>query len=230
MKRRYALLVCLLTTLAIGCNKTKDTTPANAAHVMFVNGCTATGNIYVADSLKTLSGPYPVAFDTTVGYQSLAAGTEAMLVYISSFGNSRPLQSATTTFYANDYYSVFVGGTITKPSFFVTTDDLSAPAQGMAKIRFVNLSSDTLSETVTVGSNLLAVDVAPATCTPFSSVIAGKYAITSNDPDKANSTDSLKSRMYVADSIYTIVLTGSRGTDSFDYPLHLSFFLNDPNK
>jgi len=177
-----------------------------------------------------LSGPYPVAFDTTVGYQSLSAGTEAMLVYINSFGNSRPLQAATATFYANDYYSVFVGGTITKPSFFVTSDDLSAPAQGMAKIRFVNLSPDTLSETVTVGNSLLAANVGPASCTVYMPFTAGNYAITSNDPDKANSTDSLKSRMYVADSIYTIVLTGSRGTDSLDYPLHLSFFLNDSNK
>ena len=230
MKKQYALLVCLVTTLAIGCNKTKDTTPANAAHVVFVNGCTATGDIYVADSLKTLSGAGVVAFDTTVGYQSLAAGTEAMLVYISSFGNSRPLQSATTTFYANDYYSVFLGGTITKPYFFVATDDLSAPANGMAKIRFVNISPDTLSETVTVGSNLLAVHVGPAGITPFNSVIAGKYAITSSDPDKINSSDTLLARMYVADSIYTIVLTGSRGADSTNYPLHLSSVLNDPNK
>ena len=229
MKRQYAVVLCLISMLALGCNKTKDSTPANIAHVQFLNGCVATGDVYVADSLKTLSGVRGLDYDTATGYLSLAAGAERMMVYINSFGNARPLQTASTTFYANNYYSVFAGGIITSPSFFVTDDDLSAPAQGMAKIRFVNLSADTLSETVIVGSNLLEVHVNTATCTPYHTVIAGKYVIKTYDPAKAGTTDSLLPHTYLADSIYTVALTG-RGVDSVDYPRHLTLFLNDPNK
>ncbi len=199
-----------LTALAIigfaSCKKS-DNTPSNSASAMFVNGCTGTTNVNATSGTTSVSGASNIAFMKSSGYQYVTAGTDSIAFVLTSLGT--PLKTGIAALTANTHYSVFVGGLVTAPSFVVTTDDLSATTSGNAKVRFVNLSNDSLSETADVGSTAFATAIGSQSASSFSEVTAGSYTIKAGDPANISTVVSLGPTQLSAGKIYTVILTGT---------------------
>lgn len=204
--RRMILSLSVLALVSFAACKKSDSTPSNSASVMFVNGTAGTTNVDVtANSTKVQSGTN-LAFLKGSGYQSVTAGSQNIAFVITSLGT--PLKSTTTSFTAGSHYSVFAGGIITNPSIVITTDDLTAPASGSAKIRFVNLSNDSLSETANVGSTAFATNITSQTASSFTTVTPGSYTIKAGDPANISTVVSVAQQID-AGKIYTVILTGT---------------------
>lgn len=196
------------------CDK-KKTSPSDSASVMFVNGTAGTTGLDLKANNTAVTGVSNLAFLASSGYQDVTAGTSVSLsYYLTSLGT--PLCSGTAALTAGSHYTVFAGGLITKPSFLVASDDLGAPASGKAKVRFANLSSDSLNESFSIGTQKIDSNVTYNTCTPYFELSAGTgLSVLAADPAHiaASYLAQLSNQSFVAGKIYTVMLTGtSSGT------------------
>ncbi len=208
MKKILSIFVVAAVAFA-GCSKSSNSAPANSADVMFVNGCAGTASVYVTANTVNVPGTSNITFFNTSNYQYVTAGTESISFFVTSLGSSTPLKTFSATFAANAHYSVFVGGLITNSTYLVTTDDLSAPPSGDAKVRFVNLSTDTLSENAAVGATSIATGITSMVAGSFISVPAGSYMVKAADPSNVSTGVSTTSLSFSAGKMYTVMLTGS---------------------
>ena len=205
--KNIVLAFAAVTALSIASCKKEDKAPSNSASVMFVNGSAGTDKVYVSSNGATIQSATNIAFLKNTGYQYVTAGTNNITYYLSNIGT--PLKAATTSFAANAHYSVFAGGIITSPSMVIITDDLTAPAAGKAKVRFVNLSNDTLSEAVTVGTISIATGITANTYSSFTEVASGSYTIKAGDPSDISTVVTTGPQQLDAGKSYTIMLTGT---------------------
>ncbi len=196
----------------VACKK-EEKAPSNSARVMFVNGCAGTDKVNVTSNGNTIQAATNLAFLKQSGYQYVAAGSSNITFMLANLGT--PLKAGSTSFTAGTSYSVFAGGLITNPSIVFTTDDLAAPASGKAKIRFVNLSMDTLSETASANTTTFATGITSQSYSSFAEVAAGSYTIKAGDPADISTVVSTPSMQLDAGKCYTVILTGTMlGTGS----------------
>lgn len=215
----YSILTLAVIALLPACSK-NNSSPSTTANVMFVDGCAGTTNVDVSVNNTKISAATNLAFLKNSGYQQIIKGTDSISFVLSNLGT--PLKSASSTFAVNSYYSVFVAGLITGSAIVITNDDLTVPTSGNAKIRFVNLSSDALSETANVGNTAIATVITSQGVSAFSQVAAGSYTIKAGDPSNINTVVSIGPQQLSAGKIYTIMLTGTlSGTASSGLTLTL---------
>lgn len=91
----------------------------------------------------------PIIANRTTGYILLEPGARTLtfdtVFAVTNVNNLRPRATVKTisiNALANTFYSVYLSGKVQTPGDLVTVDDLTRPAAGKAKIRFVNLSPD----------------------------------------------------------------------------------------
>ena len=208
MKNIFFLFVIAAAFVFSGCSK-NNSGPSNSASVMFVNGCNGSSNIDTKVNNTKLNAASNLAYFNNSGYQNVAAGTSvAVNFFLTNLGT--PLCNSTGSLTAGTHYSIFAGGIVTGPTFLVTTDDLTAPASGSAKVRFVNLSSDNLNESFYISSQKLDSNVAESNVTPFFQVTATTgAAVLVQDPANPTKLAQLSSQPFLAGKIYTIMLSGT---------------------
>ena len=207
--KRISLFAAVIAFAAVftGCSKNKSG-PSTTAGVMFVNGCAGTTGIYTKVNNNNL-GPASINFFGNSGYQNITAGSSVNInFYLTNLGTA--LCSGTPALTAGSHYSIFAGGIITAPSFVAVPDDLTSPASGNAKIRFINLSSDNLNESFSIGTQTLDSNITYTHCSPFYPVTAGSYTIKAGDPTQISTVVSTSSTMLSAGKMYTVMLTGSQ--------------------
>ncbi len=211
--------ICLFSFVVValafaGCSKTNNG-PSNTASVMFVNGCNGSSNIDTKIGGTKLTSASNIAYFNNSGYQTVTAGTGVSVNYYLT-NQGTPLCNGTPTFAAGSHYSVFAGGIITAPTFVVTTDDVTAPAAGKAKVRFINLSSEALNESFYIGSSKLDSNISPGSYSGFSEVTATTgVQVLIQDPAQPTLLAQIASQPLLAGKIYTIMLSGtSTGTGS----------------
>ncbi len=146
------------------------------------------GYFYLLDNQRVLS--QPLVSNRTTGYTLVSPGTHtlrfdsvAAIVNITNKLPATPVKSVTLNADANKYYSVYLSGRVQAPEVLVTTDDISRPAEGKAKIRFVNVSPDLAGvdlagalSRVTSARPVLFSNSNYNTSSDFISVDAGNYA------------------------------------------------------
>lgn len=218
MKKALLSYFSLFLLFAIAGCKKKDTTPSNTARVMFVNGCAGAAAIDVAANGVNILGATNIGFQKTSGYRPVVAASGINIgVSINASGLITPLISSAVSMMANTNYSVFTGGIFTKPNILFTQDDMTTPPTGYSKIRFVNLSSDTLNENFYIGSSKIDSNVGYASYTPFRQVPVSTVPVTVLVQDPAHPTKiaQLTNQAFASGKIYTVILTGtSAGTSS----------------
>ena len=195
----------LITGCLSGC--TKSSAPLNSANVMFVNGCLSASSITVKANSISVDGASAIPFLGYSGYQPVTAGSGVNLTFLSS-GMAFANRAVNIT--APNHYSAFVGGDVANPAYIFTTDDLTQPSKGNAKLRFVNLSPDNISETITANDSIITQGIGPDSISAFFLLRAGKYALGMFDPvndSVAATTDSL---VFSSGKIYTVLLTGTQ--------------------
>ncbi len=227
MKKALLSLSVLAVILAFTACKKNNPAPANTANVMFVNGCAGTVNVDVSVNNTKLNSASNLAFLKNSGYQSIAQGTAVPIAFALT-ATGTPLISATESLTTNAHYSVFAGGLVsgTSTSLVFATDDLTAPSSGMAKVRFINLSSDNLNTSCYVGSIKVDSNVAYKTCTPFFEVSPITAKIAMIDQVVLTNSGELSGQQISAGKIYTFMLTGT-STGSLTSVLTLTLINNN---
>jgi len=202
MKR--ILVFALGASLFIGaCKKNDDDDNAQPkARVMFVHGALD------ADSLRgrvNTTNIRTIAFKTNSGYSSVDAANNATLDFV--FPGSGSVFGATTqNLVANNSYSVFAGGSATMKITVATSDDLTAPPAGKAKVRLVHLGSGMGNAVFYVGGMTIDSNVAMGTVTAFKEVNAGTVNVT---VAALPAVDALNPFTISAGKIYTFIFTGT---------------------
>ncbi len=205
------------------CHKT--TAPVNSANVMFVNGCVSAGTVSAKANSVTVSGATNISFLMSSGYQYVTAGSEVNLTFFEG-STGTPLASRAENIAASGHYSVFAGGIAGAPDYLFTTDDLSSPASGNAKVRFVNLSPDNLNETATANDTIITQGISGNTASGFFQLRAGSYYLDAFDPLNRNAIVPADTVVFVAGRIYTVLLTGT-GSGTLTTNLQLSLINNN---
>jgi Domain of unknown function (DUF4397) len=127
----------LITSLYLTSCSKKSSGPSNTANVMFMNAYIDNSSEAVTVNSNPVSGASSLAYLQNTGYVGINASNSEVLSFANSFNGITT--TATTSFSANTYYSVFLTG-LGSPSIYVTTDNFTAPGSGQAAIRFVDLS------------------------------------------------------------------------------------------
>ena len=211
MMKKLSFLLLSSVILFSACKKdSSDPAPTpSKARVMF--GHTTIG----VDSLKlqlnnaTLTSVPGLGFGTYTNYVEVDPGSTKVSFNLLNAGTI-VLDSTTTNFATNGYYSVFTTGVVTSPNIVITTDDLSAPPAGSAKVRFINLSPENLNESLYIGPTKLDSNISFGKATQFHTIAAGTQVVLVQDPSptKAYLVRSA-SQAFAVGKIYTVVLYGT---------------------
>ena len=211
MKKLLLFVLPVLTV--ISCGKKDDPTPTPppqpaGAKVMYVHTCVSAGALKVSVNDTPLTSITGLDYLANSGYVAVKPGSSQKSTFVIQ--NSKvPLTEITANLALNNNYSIFATGVVTSPSSLVVFDDLTAPAAGTAKIRFINLSPDTLNESVYVGNSIIDSNIVYKEATNFIQVNAGTFNIIAQDPKKVPQGKTLSNQQLVAGKIYTLILRGT---------------------
>lgn len=222
-KITYLALAGLISFTA--CKK-KDPDPpppaAPKAYVMFGNTSVDVPSATAKVAGTAVSSASNMAFLVNSGYVGIDPVTNAAVAFHSA--SNLELKATSLTLNANTYYTVFLTGKVIAPEIAYTTDDLSTPSAGKAKIRLLHLSNDTLKLTATVDATTIATGITFKNASSFVEVPAGTWDIVVTDPSPStiHLTETLSSQKLDAGKIYTIIKTGiNGGVAPADYKLTL---------
>lgn len=208
--------------------KKSSPAPATNANVMFVNGCAGSVATDIDINNVKLASASNLPFLKNSGYQPVAAGSGVNFTFLLTATNT-PLITFTESMSAVVNYSAFTGGLVTgtSTSYVFTQDDLTAPTSGMAKVRFINLSSDNLNTSCYIGSTKIDSNVGYKTCTPFFQVPATTGKVAMIDQVVLTSSGELTGQTLSAGKIYTFMLTGTASVSTGSSALTLTLINNN---
>jgi hypothetical protein len=160
-----------------------------------------------------VNGP-PLLYGQHSGY--INAYTGKRLFSLTSGGTTEVIATDSVTLEANNYYSLFITGLNSAPAFLLTTDDLTAPPLGQAKVRFVQLSPDGGSFDLGIqGGNTLFASQAYKTASAFVNIAPAMYNFQIK-ADNTGTVTALDSVTINPNRIYTIISRGSiQGTGDY---------------
>jgi hypothetical protein len=212
--KNTARLKCLTFLIILGiatlssCSKNDDDITVNgSAYVMLTNAAEgSSAQDFYMDNAKLNTSA--MAYTQSSGYLTTSAGN-----HTAQFTNTGTTTANTTLSFSatgGQYYSIYyTGGANASSNYVITQDDLSAPASGKAKVRFIHLSSAAAS-TVDFGisaTNKLATALAYKAASAYYTVDANTtfflYAA-------GSTTAALSIPVTIqAGKIYTIYISGS---------------------
>ncbi len=140
--KRYSTIKTTLAALllvfgATSCDKDEDTLPmdekAQVSVVNLVEGSTAINAHLGGTKINTTA----IAYGESANYIQIDAGTEDLSIFES--GETDTLARVSHNFKREESFSAFVIGTEAEATVVVSGDNLTAPASGKTKLRFINL-------------------------------------------------------------------------------------------
>ena len=197
------------------CKKDKNDPPpvtGPTAKAMFMNTVLNSDTLRVKINDTIQSSVAGMTYLKNSTYQSVRAGSNVKTTfYFTSTGST--VAETTQAMTANSNYSYFAGGIVTAPFIVSSQDDLTTPASGKAKVRFVNLSPDEMLVDCHVGTgstSKIESGIAYKTISNFKEVDAGSnLPIQMNDKDIITLKAEIPNQNLIAGKIYTFVLTGT---------------------
>lgn len=146
----------------------------------------------------------PLTFGNNTGYLSVTAGKRKIEITPATGGNA--VLTAEPTLDGGKSYSVFVTNTLTNIESVTSTDDLTVPAAGKAKIRVAHMSPDAPAVDVGVqgGSNVFT-DVAFKDVEEFKQVDPGTVTLEIKRTGTSTVVLSVPNVKLDAGKIYTVV-------------------------
>ncbi|MGY4384592.1 hypothetical protein ACVWYN_001618 [Pedobacter sp. UYP24] len=214
MKRILFLSLGLL-ILVSGCVK-KDDTPVGEAQLRFVNAVPGSvgQDVYVNNNQVTLVG---LGYAQSTAYTKVISG-----INLIAFADGGTLVSNAIISYGTDigtnssvYYYKNLSGTLVAGAI---KDDMTAPAAGKARVRFVHLNNS-LNNSLRV-SAVNGAELFPALVFGSASAYFEVAPGTKFQPAATGVTTAPEISVNVqAGKIYTIVLTGSAATELYAFTL-----------
>ncbi len=187
----------------------KSFTATLPANVIIVDGCTGATSVIARVNGTLVPNADGLGFFDYTGYKPVTANTNSNVSFYQYAGNL--LCTTTSNFSAGSYYTVFAAGNTKTPAIVITTDDLSAPKKGYAKVRFINLSGDNYNEDFYIGGKKLDSNIVYSQCTSFVQVLPDSVNVLVQDPAyrSAPYIAQLTKKVFDTGRIYTIMLTGT---------------------
>lgn len=203
-------------------NNTPGPSAGPTAKMMFMHGVIASDSIKVKVNDTIQSSVPSLYFTKSTGYVNVRAANNLKLTFYNPANPNADNFSTTQNVGTGKSYSVFFAGAsaAAKTAIFVE-DDLTAPASGKAKVRFVNLSPDPGFANVTAVLNTTSVasDIAYQQVTSFVEVDAGTYSVKVGNPDIFTFKE-LTDQQLLGGKIYTYVFTGIQSSGTYDLKLN----------
>lgn len=207
---KYLFLLIIITVAALSsCKKDEDNKSANnMASIMVTNSAEGSASQDLMLDNATVSGS-TVAYAQSSNYLTVKSG-DHQAKFVNS-GSATANATFNTSFQSGQHYSIYYTGdaSSSSSSYLVTQDDLSAPAAGKAKVRFIHLSSaaaSTIDLGIAAGNKIvngLAYKAASAYYTVDANTTFLLYA-------SGSATVALNMATTVqAGKIYTIYVSGS---------------------
>jgi len=207
---KYLFLLVILTIAALSsCKKDDNNSSVNgSASIMVTNSAEGSSSQDLMLDNATVSGS-TVAYAQSSNYLTVKSG-DHQAKFVNS-GSATANANFNVSLQSGQHYSIYYTGdaSSSSSSYLVTQDDLSAPASGKAKVRFVHLSSaaaSTVDLGIAAGSKILtglAYRAASAYYTVDANTTFALYASGS-----ATALLSIPTTIQ-AGKIYTIYLSGA---------------------
>lgn len=211
---RLLLLALLPAAVLVSCDEDGDDNIVNPqedeARVLVVHASPDAGGVDLSvdgTKVNTAALTYP----NNTGYLTVAAGQRA--ISVNSAGTTDGLISGNLNFGVDKSYTLFATGTASDVQPLLIEDDLTAPASGSAKVRFVHLSPDAPMVDITGATGggaqmLIFDDISYREFTGFMTVPAGLYdlrVLLSADDSEALAVPGV---LLQSGKIYTIFARG----------------------
>lgn len=207
--RKLPLIAAVFgTVLFSSCSDDDDIENGKSVNVKVVNSAEASGSQdFYIDGTKVTT----VSENQASNYIATTNSGNDRDVQFKTTGSSEVYASEDVDLKDNKNYTFILSGTGNSAKITATEDDLSAPASGKAKIRFVHLSTAANSnvDLGVVAGNKLASNVGYGSVTNFYQVDAGTKLLNVYTAGQSNSNLALDFAALDAGRIYTIILKGS---------------------
>ena len=228
--RPALVLAALPAALAFSACKDDNNDPAPQQGRVLISHAAASANVPVKVLVNDVQLGQQLNYGQSSGYTTVVAGSPTFKVNVASSGQTAVSQQVTIA--DKQDYSLFAyAPTATTVGVLSTTDDLTAPAAGQAKVRVVHLATDAPSPvklsqlTVSGAVDVPGVSAAFGQASNFAAIPAGDYnlLVTTGSPSVPLLTvgdgtgAGTGSKKYEAGKIYTIVVRGL--ANSFDATL-----------
>jgi hypothetical protein len=142
-----------------------------------------------------------------VGYFGSYAGNKRLVVKVPGLGQQ--LLAQTVALEGDRSYSFFIAGKRASLEYVITRDDLTPPAPGKTKIRFVNLSPDAAAVDLLINANpAVFSSQAYKSYTDFVEVDAATVNISLRNSGNGDINATLPGFKFEATKIYTIYAKG----------------------
>jgi hypothetical protein len=142
IKSSLKMLFAAVTVSAVlvSCSKDFDNTPApSVSGVNIIHATPTTESLdFFVDNTRANSEEF--SFGKKLGYYSLYSGSRQIAV--SKKNTSTPLLTEKFNLQPERVYSLFIYDKLETPKFLLVKDSASAPGNGKANVRFINLSPD----------------------------------------------------------------------------------------
>lgn len=139
MMQFVTCVVIGMTSVLASCSKSDDPNPTMPDVIAFsvVDAALNVGDVdFFFDNQQVNSNGF--GYLKRIGYYGSYAGNKRLEVRAPGLG--RLLLGQTVVMEGNTTYSIYIAGKKDSLQYVITKDDLTAPAAGKAKVRFVNLS------------------------------------------------------------------------------------------
>jgi hypothetical protein len=210
LKRRTGMIgmICLLSVLLSSCLKDNNNyVNQPAALVTVINASPDSQPLDFFMNQNRVNNA-PIAYSDRLDYFRAYPGNRTANFYIA--GSQQKVISDSVTLQVNKYYSIFLANHVSKPDVVFLADSISAPAAGMASIRFGNLSPDAPAVDLGIkGGALLASNVSYKGFSLFVPVQGDNtYTLEIRQAGTSTVLASISNRTLHGGAIYTVWLQG----------------------
>ena len=204
-----AMVMLVVAVAAMGCRKDNNPVmPKPMARVMAVHASPDAPAVdLLVDGVVAGTG---LTFPNNTGYLTVKAGTRNLKINVA--GTTTTVINADLPLSPSASYTVFAADSVSKIGPVVLTDDLTAPAAGMAHVRFVHLSPNAPAVDVAVTSGpVLFPNKSFKQFSPFTPVAAGTYNLEVRPAGSGSVVLPLPGITLQAGKIYTVFAKGFLG-------------------
>lgn len=220
----------ILTLLFSACRKNSDNTPgdntqyAGLLSFNLIPDKTSIAFAVGGAAITTAPLSYP---NYTGAYQPIIPGSRKVEAF-NYAGTDSAFASATNSFVANKFYSVYAVGFNNHYSTVISPDniDSSIIGSGKAYVRYINAITDSSNKNVSIeksGANVFDSTVSFSAITPFKNVDAGNVTVTVNNGSNVNVNRTFAVE---AGKVYTILLIGVPGSSDIDKQVKIVYVVN----
>ncbi len=173
-----------------------------------VNGAVQSGAINVTVAGTTIATG--LAYAVSSLYTLTSAGSLLVSVEATSTPGA-PIATLQANFPSARELSLVVLGLAGAVRILPLVDDNRVPANGQARVRFVNASSDVAAYDVYVGDTKQVAALAAGAAAPYASIAAGTYTVTFRDPATGATALTVANQAFGDSRVLSIYAVGTAG-------------------